>query len=60
MLDLFERITSESSRMVQKGKGKTLTRKDVEAAVRLVLPGELQKHAAAEGMKAISKYSALH
>ena len=32
-----------------------LTAQDIQAAVRLVLPGELAKHAVSEGTKAVAK-----
>ena len=40
-----------------KAAGKaTLSSREVQSAVRLVLPGELGRHAMSEGTKAISKY----
>ena len=36
---------------------KTLSSKDIQTAVRLVLPGELAKHAVSEGTKAVIKYT---
>lgn len=58
--DIFERIASEASRLVTKGvsKGTTLTSREIQTATRLVLPGELAKHAVGEGTKAVSKYVA--
>jgi histone H2A len=35
---------------------KTVTAREIEAVVQLVLPGELAKHATAEGAKALQKY----
>ena len=55
--DLFERITSEASRLVRYGKTQTLSSRDIQTAVRLILPGELSKHAIAEGTKAMKKYA---
>ena len=55
--DLFERVTSEASRLVHNNKGKTLSSREVQTSVRLLLPGELAKHAVSEGTKAVTKYT---
>lgn len=55
--DVFERIASEASKLMLHGKSKTLTAKEIQSAVRLVLPGELSKHASSEGTKAVNKFS---
>merc|ERR1712198_275892 len=55
--DLFERIASESSRLAQYGKRSTISSREVQTAVRLILPGELAKHAVSEGTKAVTKYT---
>jgi len=47
--DLFERIASEASKLAQYNKTKTLTSREIQTAVRLLLPGELAKHAVSEG-----------
>ena len=39
-------------------KKSTLTSREIQTGVRLLLPGELAKHAVAEGTKAVTKYSA--
>ncbi|KHJ87110.1 core histone H2A/H2B/H3/H4 [Oesophagostomum dentatum] len=56
--DLFERIAAEASRLAHYNKHSTLTSREVQTAVRLVLSGELAKHAVSEGTKAVTKYSA--
>merc|ERR1719378_1545865 len=33
-----------------------ITSRDIQTAVRLILPGELAKHAVSEGTKAVTKY----
>ncbi|KAL4143387.1 hypothetical protein QTP88_005724 [Uroleucon formosanum] len=53
--DLFERIASEASRLAQYNKRRTITSKEIQTAVRLLLPGELAKHAVSEGTKAVTK-----
>uniref|UniRef100_A0A7S0T5Z7 Histone H2B n=1 Tax=Erythrolobus madagascarensis TaxID=708628 RepID=A0A7S0T5Z7_9RHOD len=55
--DLFERIAAESAKLAQYSKTKTLTSREIQTAVRLLLPGELAKHAVSEGTKAVTKYS---
>merc|ERR550534_660575 len=58
--DLFERLSDESNRLMRySGKG-TLTSREIQTSVRLILPGELSKHAVSEGAKAVTKYSNMH
>ena len=56
--DIFERVATEASRLTRINKTKTLTSREIQTAVRLVLPGELSKHAMSEGTKAIAKFTA--
>merc|ERR1712167_374665 len=55
--DVFERIAGEASRLVRYNKRHTLSSREVQTAVRLILPGELARHAVAEGTKAVTKFS---
>merc|ERR1712048_1523728 len=55
--DIFEKISTESSKLVRYNKKHTLSSREVQTAVRLLLPGELAKHAVSEGTKAVTKYS---
>ena len=55
--DIFEKIATEASKLVRYNKKHTLSSKEVQSAVKLILPGELAKHALAEGTKAVTKYS---
>merc|ERR1711939_614106 len=55
--DLFERIAGEASRLAHYNKRSTITSREVQTAVRLLLPGELAKHAVSEGTKAVTKYT---
>jgi len=57
MADMFERLAEEAARLTKATGRATLTSREVQSAVRLVLPGELGKHAISEGVKAISKYT---
>ena len=55
--DIFERIASEASRLAHYNKRHTITSREIQTAVRLLLPGELAKHAVSEGTKAVTKYT---
>ncbi|XP_033630412.1 late histone H2B.L4-like [Asterias rubens] len=55
--DVFERIAGEASRLAHYNKRSTITSREVQTAVRLLLPGELAKHAVSEGTKAVTKYT---
>merc|ERR1712183_1057696 len=55
--DLFERIAAEASRLANYNKRSTITSSEIQTAVRLLLPGELAKHAVSEGTKAVTKYT---
>ena len=55
--DIFEKIAIESSKLVRYNKKHTLSSREIQTAVRLLLPGELAKHAVSEGTKAVTKYS---
>lgn len=54
---IFERIAGESSRLAHYNKRSTITSREIQTAVRLLLPGELAKHAVSEGTKAVTKYT---
>ena len=53
--DVFERIALEASKLVRYNKKHTLSAREVQSAVKLLLPGELAKHAIIEGAKAVNK-----
>uniref|UniRef100_A0A6N2LG62 Histone H2B n=1 Tax=Salix viminalis TaxID=40686 RepID=A0A6N2LG62_SALVM len=55
--DIFEKLAQESSRLARYNKKPTITSREIQTAVRLVLPGELAKHAVSEGTKAVTKRS---
>ena len=46
--DVFEKISLEASKLVRYNKKHTLSSREVQTAVRLLLPGELAKHAVSE------------
>ena len=55
--DIFERIAGEASRLAHYNRRSTITSREIQTAVRLLLPGELAKHAVSEGTKAVTKYT---
>ena len=55
--DLFERLAGEAGRLARYNKRHTITSREIQTAVRLILPGELAKHAVSEGTKAVTKYN---
>ena len=55
--DIFERIALEASKLSRYNKKATLSSREVQTAVRLLLPGELAKHAVSEGTKAVTKFT---
>ena len=55
--DIFERIVGEAGKLARYSKKSTLSSREIQTAVRLVLPGELAKHAVSEGTKAVTKFT---
>ena len=55
--DIFERISGEAGKLVRYNKRSTLSSREIQTAIRLLLPGELAKHAVSEGTKAVTKYT---
>ncbi|XP_072887674.1 histone H2B 1/2-like [Hemitrygon akajei] len=55
--DVFERIGGEASRLAHYNRRSTISSREIQTAVRLLLPGELAKHAVSEGTKATTKYT---
>ncbi|CAI9774585.1 unnamed protein product [Fraxinus pennsylvanica] len=56
MSDMFERIANEAAGLLKFSGRTTLSSREIQGAVKLVLPGELGKHAIAEGTKAVTNY----
>ncbi|KAL7025652.1 hypothetical protein ACKWTF_013580 [Chironomus riparius] len=57
VIDIFERLAGEASRLAQHMKRPTLISRDIQSSVNLIVPGELAKHAISEGVKAVTKYT---
>jgi histone H2B len=55
--DIFDRIANESSILTCKTGRSTISSREIQTAVRLLLTGELAKHAVSEGTKAVTKYT---
>jgi len=57
--DTLERILQEANLLLRKDQKKqTLSAHEIQSAVKMVLRGEMAKHAAAQGVTAVTKYSA--
>ncbi|XP_010850711.1 PREDICTED: histone H2B type 1-like [Bison bison bison] len=54
--DIFERIAGEASHLAHY-KCSTITSREIQTALRLLLPGELAKHTMSKGTKAVTKYT---
>ena len=57
--DTFDRLASEAVRLARYNKKSTLTSREIQTGVRLLLPGELAKHAVSEGTKVVTKYTSV-
>ena len=55
--DQFEKIATEAAKLARYSKKPTVTSREIQTAVRLILPGELAKHAVSEGTKAVTKFT---
>ena len=55
--DVFQKLAAEASMLARHNKRISITSRDFQTAVRLILPGELSKHAVSEGTKAVTKYT---
>jgi len=56
--DMFEQIAVEAAALARSNKKRTLGSREVQTAVRVLLPAELAKHAMAESTRAVAKASA--
>ena len=53
---MFTLVATEAKKQMQSGDRSVMTANDIARAAQKVLPGELQKHAMAEGTKAVAKF----
>ena len=57
LADVFERIAVEGGKLARYNKKSTLSSREIQTACRLMLPGELAKHAVSEGTKSVTKFT---
>lgn len=57
-ISILNRLTLTARDLAITSKTKTITSRDIQSAVRIVLPGELAKHALSEGQKSVAGYNA--
>ncbi|XP_023762719.1 uncharacterized protein LOC111911159 [Lactuca sativa] len=55
--DMFQKIAQEASKLAKYNNKSTLSAREIEAAVKLVLHGALAKHAVQEGTKAVANFT---
>lgn len=55
--DIFDRTLVEAGKLARYSKRSTVSSREIQSAIRLVLPGELAKHAVSEGTKAVTKFT---
>ncbi|XP_019159660.1 PREDICTED: histone H2B.3-like [Ipomoea nil] len=55
--DIFEKLAQEATKLAHYNKKPTITSREIQSAAKLVLPGELAKHAISEGTKAVTKFT---
>ncbi|MBZ3887829.1 Histone H2B type W-T [Sciurus carolinensis] len=53
--DMLDRIASEASRLARQNNRVTITSREIQTAVRLLLPGEIGKHAVYEATRAVGR-----
>ena len=56
--NLFEKTATEAGHLCKYNKTATMTSREIQAALRLILPNELAKHSISEGQKSLLKYKA--
>ncbi|XP_046653331.1 uncharacterized protein LOC124343977 [Daphnia pulicaria] len=56
MHDIYSRLVSEAAGLVKLTKRSTLSASEFQTATRLILPGELAKHAISEASKAVASF----
>lgn len=54
---MFEKLVGEAAKLARYNKKPTITSREIQTSVRLVLLGELAKHAVSEGAKAVTKFT---
>ena len=57
--DLFDRLTEEAVKLLRLTGKRTLSHLEVQTAARLILPGDMSRHAVGDGAKAVGKFTKL-
>jgi histone H2B len=57
MREVLRKLTAEALHLTLTSKRKTISSREIQTGVRLVLKGELAKHAVSEGTKAVTKFN---
>ncbi|XP_055249786.1 late histone H2B.L4-like [Moschus berezovskii] len=55
--DMFEQIAQETGRLARSTRRCTIVNRDIQTAVRVLLPGELGKYAMSEATKSVIRYN---
>ncbi len=56
VLNMFDRITENAVKLPSYSKARTITSREIETAVKLIMPRELAAHGGADAKKAVSTY----
>ena len=59
LVDSYDLILKEARGLMMHSRKQTLSSKECESGVKLLIPGELGKHAVQEGRKALQKYTGM-
>ncbi|XP_007468259.1 PREDICTED: histone H2B type W-T-like [Lipotes vexillifer] len=54
--DIFEQTANEAARLVRSSKRSTLSSREIQTSVRLLLPGDMGKHAVSNASKAVIRH----
>ena len=57
VIDFFEQIALEASKLIRHTNKKTLSSSDIQTAIKLLLPPDLSEHAIAEGNSALEMFN---
>ncbi len=58
VMDMYNRLAIEATSLMRSSGKQTLTSRDLQAAVRLILPDDLAKYSMSEAVRAVGKLSA--
>ena len=58
ILEFYRNVAKEAQALHSKSDKKIMTAQDVQSAIKIIVPGELCKHAVAQAATALTKYKA--